>query len=149
MIQTSRRDSNDIADELFLRAELLGGEVSESLQGSRSGFRGFGLFLDEPEEQHASEVSTGGDIEGLTEAVVLHHVTDDQRPDRARDETDEIVNRERRVGKLRGGKVADHGLGERATRLDEGAVKAVSAMIMSSACKNQRYRLRLNFQLEE
>lgn len=34
-------------------------------------------------------------------------------------------------------------------RLDEGAVKAVSAMIMSSACKNQRYRLRLNFQLEE
>jgi TonB family protein len=35
------------------------------------------------------------------------------------------------------------------SRLDEGAVKAVSAMIMSSACKNQRYRLRLNFQLEE
>lgn len=34
-------------------------------------------------------------------------------------------------------------------RLDEGAVKAVSAMVMSSACKNQRYRLRLNFQLEE
>jgi TonB family protein len=34
-------------------------------------------------------------------------------------------------------------------RLDEAAVKAVSAMIMSSACKNQRYRLRLNFQLEE
>lgn len=34
-------------------------------------------------------------------------------------------------------------------RLDGGAVKAVSAMIMSSACKNQRYRLRLNFQLEE
>lgn len=34
-------------------------------------------------------------------------------------------------------------------RLDEGAVKAVGAMIMSSACKNQRYRLRLNFQLEE
>jgi TonB family protein len=34
-------------------------------------------------------------------------------------------------------------------RLDEGAIKAVSAMIMSSACKNQRYRLRLNFQLEE
>jgi TonB family protein len=35
------------------------------------------------------------------------------------------------------------------SRLDDGAVKAVSAMIMSSACKNQRYRLRLNFQLEE
>lgn len=34
-------------------------------------------------------------------------------------------------------------------RLDEGAVKAVSAMVMSSECKNQRYRLRLNFQLEE
>lgn len=34
-------------------------------------------------------------------------------------------------------------------RLDEGAVKAVSAMIMSSSCKSQRYRLRLNFQLEE
>lgn len=34
-------------------------------------------------------------------------------------------------------------------RLDQGAVQAVSAMIMSSACKNQRYRLRLNFQLEE
>ena len=34
-------------------------------------------------------------------------------------------------------------------RLDDGAVKAVSAMIMSSSCKNQRYRLRLNFQLEE
>lgn len=34
-------------------------------------------------------------------------------------------------------------------RLDAGAVQAVSAMIMSSACKNQRYRLRLNFQLEE
>ena len=34
-------------------------------------------------------------------------------------------------------------------RLDQGAVKAVSAMIMSSTCKNQRYRLRLNFQLEE
>lgn len=34
-------------------------------------------------------------------------------------------------------------------RLDQGAVRAVSAMIMSSACKNQRYRLRLNFQLEE
>lgn len=34
-------------------------------------------------------------------------------------------------------------------RLDQGAVNAVSAMIMSSQCKNQRYRLRLNFQLEE
>jgi len=34
-------------------------------------------------------------------------------------------------------------------RLDQGAVQAVGAMIMSSACKNQRYRLRLNFQLEE
>ncbi|MDY6944918.1 MAG: TonB family protein [Pseudomonadota bacterium] len=34
-------------------------------------------------------------------------------------------------------------------RLDQGAVQAVSAMIMSSTCKNQRYRLRLNFQLEE
>ncbi|WP_116809339.1 energy transducer TonB [Steroidobacter cummioxidans] len=34
-------------------------------------------------------------------------------------------------------------------RLDQGAVQAVSAMIMSSQCKNQRYRLRLNFQLEE
>ena len=34
-------------------------------------------------------------------------------------------------------------------RLDQGAVQAVSAMVMSSACKNQRYRLRLNFQLEE
>lgn len=34
-------------------------------------------------------------------------------------------------------------------RLDQGAVQAVSAMIMSSECKNQRYRLRLNFQLEE
>ena len=34
-------------------------------------------------------------------------------------------------------------------RLDQGAVQAVSAMIMSSSCKNQRYRLRLNFQLEE
>ena len=34
-------------------------------------------------------------------------------------------------------------------RLDQGAIDAVSAMIMSSACKNQRYRLRLNFQLEE
>jgi TonB family protein len=34
-------------------------------------------------------------------------------------------------------------------RLDQGAVQAVSAMIMSSPCKNQRYRLRLNFQLEE
>lgn len=33
--------------------------------------------------------------------------------------------------------------------LDQGAVQAVSAMVMSSACKNQRYRLRLNFQLEE
>ncbi len=35
------------------------------------------------------------------------------------------------------------------SRLDQGAVQAVSAMIMSSSCKNQRYRLRLNFQLEE
>jgi len=35
------------------------------------------------------------------------------------------------------------------SRLDQGAVQAVSAMIMSSPCKNQRYRLRLNFQLEE
>lgn len=35
------------------------------------------------------------------------------------------------------------------SRLDQGAVQAVSAMVMSSACKNQRYRLRLNFQLEE
>ncbi|WP_157995244.1 TonB family protein [Peristeroidobacter soli] len=35
------------------------------------------------------------------------------------------------------------------TRLDQGAVQAVGAMIMSSPCKNQRYRLRLNFQLEE
>jgi TonB family protein len=34
-------------------------------------------------------------------------------------------------------------------RLDQGAVQAVGAMIMSSTCKNQRYRLRLNFQLEE
>lgn len=34
-------------------------------------------------------------------------------------------------------------------RLDQGAVQAVSAMIMSSSCKNQRYRLRLNFQLEQ
>lgn len=34
-------------------------------------------------------------------------------------------------------------------RLDQGAIQAVSAMVMSSACKNQRYRLRLNFQLEE
>jgi TonB family protein len=34
-------------------------------------------------------------------------------------------------------------------RLDQGAIQAVSAMIMSSPCKNQRYRLRLNFQLEE
>lgn len=34
-------------------------------------------------------------------------------------------------------------------RLDQGAAQAVGAMIMSSACKNQRYRLRLNFQLEE
>lgn len=34
-------------------------------------------------------------------------------------------------------------------RLDQGAVQAVGAMIMSSVCKNQRYRLRLNFQLEE
>lgn len=34
-------------------------------------------------------------------------------------------------------------------RLDQGAVQAVGAMIMSSQCKNQRYRLRLNFQLEE
>lgn len=34
-------------------------------------------------------------------------------------------------------------------RLDQGAVKAVSAMVMSSPCKNQRFRLRLNFQLEE
>ncbi len=34
-------------------------------------------------------------------------------------------------------------------RLDEAATKAVSAMVMSSACRNQRYRLRLNFQLEE
>lgn len=34
-------------------------------------------------------------------------------------------------------------------RLDDGAIKAVGAMIMSSACKNERYRLRLNFQLEE
>ena len=34
-------------------------------------------------------------------------------------------------------------------RLDEAAIKAVSAMVMSSPCKNQRYRLRLNFQLEE
>ena len=34
-------------------------------------------------------------------------------------------------------------------RLDQGAVQAVSAMVMSSPCKNQRYRLRLNFQLEE
>lgn len=34
-------------------------------------------------------------------------------------------------------------------RLDAAAVKAVSAMVMSSPCKNQRYRLRLNFQLEE
>jgi TonB family protein len=34
-------------------------------------------------------------------------------------------------------------------RLDQGAVQAVSAMVMSSACKNQRYRLKLNFQLEE
>jgi TonB family protein len=34
-------------------------------------------------------------------------------------------------------------------RLDQGAVQAVSAMVMSSTCKNQRYRLRLNFQLEE
>jgi len=34
-------------------------------------------------------------------------------------------------------------------RLDQGAVQAVGAMIMSSPCKNQRYRLRLNFQLEE
>lgn len=35
------------------------------------------------------------------------------------------------------------------SRLDQGAVQAVSAMIMSSSCKNQRYRLKLNFQLEE
>jgi TonB family protein len=35
------------------------------------------------------------------------------------------------------------------SRLDQGAVQAVGAMIMSSQCKNQRYRLRLNFQLEE
>ncbi|HEY0941596.1 MAG TPA: energy transducer TonB [Steroidobacter sp.] len=34
-------------------------------------------------------------------------------------------------------------------RLDQGAVQAVSAMVMSSECKNQRYRLRLNFQLEQ
>jgi TonB family protein len=34
-------------------------------------------------------------------------------------------------------------------RLDKGAIEAVSAMIMSSPCKSQRYRLRLNFQLEE
>jgi TonB family protein len=34
-------------------------------------------------------------------------------------------------------------------RLDQGAVQAVGAMIMSSPCKSQRYRLRLNFQLEE
>lgn len=34
-------------------------------------------------------------------------------------------------------------------RLDQGAVQAVGAMIMSSQCKSQRYRLRLNFQLEE
>lgn len=34
-------------------------------------------------------------------------------------------------------------------RLDQGAIDAVGAMIMSSPCKNQRYRLRLNFQLEE
>lgn len=34
-------------------------------------------------------------------------------------------------------------------RLDAAAMKAVSAMVMSSACKNQRHRLRLNFQLEE
>ena len=34
-------------------------------------------------------------------------------------------------------------------RLDQGAIQAVGAMIMSSQCKNQRYRLRLNFQLEE
>lgn len=39
--------------------------------------------------------------------------------------------------------------GSLSPRLDQGAVQAVSAMIMSSACKNQRYRLRLNFQLEE
>jgi TonB family protein len=34
-------------------------------------------------------------------------------------------------------------------RLDQGAIQAVSAMVMSSPCKNQRYRLKLNFQLEE
>jgi TonB family protein len=35
------------------------------------------------------------------------------------------------------------------SRLDQGAVDAVKAMVMSSACKSERYRLRLNFQLEE
>lgn len=34
-------------------------------------------------------------------------------------------------------------------QLDQAAVRAVSAMVMSSECRNQRYRLRLNFQLEE
>ena len=60
---------------------------------------------------------------GRGEAVVLHHVADDQRPDRPGDEADEIVNREGRIGGLRAGEIADHGLGQRSARLHESAVE--------------------------
>jgi hypothetical protein len=34
-------------------------------------------------------------------------------------------------------------------RLDEAAVKAVGDMVMSSTCGKARYRLKLNFQLDQ
>jgi TonB family protein len=35
------------------------------------------------------------------------------------------------------------------SRLDQGAVEAVSAMVMTSACRNERHRMRMSFRLEE
>ena len=35
------------------------------------------------------------------------------------------------------------------SRLDQGAIEAVGAMVMTSKCRNERHRIRLTFQLEE
>src|SRR5215470_13443769 len=82
-----------------------------------------GFFFHQQEQEHSSDISGCGDVEGRSKTEMIHHVADDQSPDRSRDEADEIVNRERRVGQLNAGEVSNHRLCERSARLNHGAVE--------------------------
>src|SRR5215510_16521807 len=81
------------------------------------------FFLHQQEQEHSGDVCRCGDVEGRSKTEVVHHIADDQSPDWSRDKADEIVDRERGIGQLNGGEVANHRLCERSARLNNRAVE--------------------------